>query len=225
MSNEKTLPSRKYFQVPLKHDEGDVRRFTRDGVLASKIKREDPRLYQELRDDAKALGLLAESRREQNIRLYAPKSTPPLTEIEQEALTAFSAEECRKYFPGTSGGNADNAANLKKESPEKYQLLKIASRVYGVLPKEGAVEVRDHRRARPQRQEPQSPTEATFPLAEKLALELGLEPGRPTTMKEFGMFCQNLALKKASQPASQQPPAQPPRTPAAPAQADAGAEN
>jgi hypothetical protein len=228
--------SQKYFRVNLKHPEGDVRRFVRDGALAQRIHRENPGLYAELRADSKALGLLGETVREKNQRLYGPKAAPTLSEVQQQALVEFDKATCEQYFSRSTSGNANNAATLKREDPARYELLRTAAKLHGVLPESAGVEVRSARPQRPQR-ESKPEEETRFPLIESIAVAAGLKPGRLVTHQEFNELVIGLNLKNLrqsaqtsapaapAQPASQQPPAQPPRTPPAPAQADAGDEN
>jgi hypothetical protein len=105
-----------------------------NGTLASKIYREDKALYDELRADAQALGLLGPVREHVWSKNYQ-KTERQYTPDEIRARARFSETEVRELFQrsGQDGGKR-NLGTIQKDNPAEYELLKVAAQSYGVLP-------------------------------------------------------------------------------------------
>lgn len=156
--------------------------FGRDSsAAASQLKRENPSLYAAIRQQAQRDGLvgpatiavgLAAAVLDYNER----HKQPELTVEELRARAAFSQADCESYLKrsGQATGFADNLASLKRDNPEKFRLLKIAARSYG-LP------VSDVQETKPQAKEP----EPMFPLAEPLRSRFHLPEGHTVTEATF----------------------------------------
>ena len=107
--------------------------------LASRIARENPALYRELKVDAVSLGILASVEGPKTpmqtilAKSAAASQQTTLSDAEIAARARFSEQECRRLFVESHTGDQNNAANLKKNDPNGYAAAKLAAASYGLL--------------------------------------------------------------------------------------------
>jgi hypothetical protein len=121
-----------FFRVQLENPEQNVRRLWGkggDGALATRIKKEDPALYDSYRRDAVKLGLLEPSSKELGAavrRQWDAARNPKLSARQVEAVTRFP----KATFKSVSG---DLVARWKRENSPDYDLYRLAGATHGYL--------------------------------------------------------------------------------------------
>ena len=109
-------------------------------ALATRIKREDPALYQSLKSDAATLGFIDTRETPAPPSAFGGKlfqgsetrqQSRTMSDSELEARARFSETDCRRLFIEKTG--TDAAAALKRNDSEAYQVAKIAAQSFGIL--------------------------------------------------------------------------------------------
>ena len=167
-------------------------------AAASQLKRENPSLYAAIRAQAVADGRVGPATRavglaKMKLDFDERHAQPELTTEQLRARAAFSEEDCKSYLlrSGEAQGFADNLASMKRDNPEKFRLLKIAAKSYGLPVSDAPV-------AKPQAKEP----EPTFLLAEPLRSRFHLPEGHQVTEEAF-LALQRLAATLEAEAAEQ----------------------
>jgi|SRR5690349_4659212 len=168
--------SNDYFSGPqLKHPAEHSKKMLADPALATKIKRENPQLYKELRADAVAQGLLGPSRKESVAAMFAKPGHRTFDETELRARRAYTEEECRRFYVAeATGAKGSVLSKLKEDDPQAYFLLATAAWSYGLLPR---------RPEAPRGSE--TPIDEPMPLAPELCKKWSLPANTRVTSAEF----------------------------------------
>lgn len=163
-----------------------------NGAEANKLFRENKPLYDSLRKQAVALGLVA-ARPVYADPDYRRRFEPrQFTAEELRVRNLYSEAEVRAFFTG-SGGGKDNPAELMKADPQKYADMRTAATSYNVL---------DAVVPKPEKIAPTRSADR-FPLSESYAKSFGLEPGTPVTEGEFLSMVRVLAERTVREEAEQ----------------------
>lgn len=148
-----------------------------DARLAQKIKQENPNLYAALRRQAEVDGLAAPI--PQPYSAWRMPKDRVFSDAEIIARSKYSEQDCRNIFckSGVTGG-VNNAGNLFKNDPQKYNEMRQAAVSYGLIPETQPAPI--VHTDKPVRQEPEG-----FVLSDAIADKINLPRGTRVTTEQF----------------------------------------
>jgi|GEM_PF-6290356 len=147
-----------------------------DAKLAQKTRIENPALYESIRKQAVADGLVSE--RPVPYSAWRMPSERKFSDAEIAARAKYSKAECQELF-GKSGqaGGTNNAGNLFKNDPAKYQAMRTAAVSYNLIPEsQPAPKIHADKPAT----EPEG-----FVLSDAIADKINLPHGTRVTTEQF----------------------------------------
>jgi hypothetical protein len=158
------------------------------GALAAKTQRENPALYDAIRESAVAHGLLAPK------EVYVPKPDPKVLTPEENRLRGkYSRDEIRLLFKSGDTGSKQNAATLYATDKAKYDEMYAAGVAWRELPPKA-----------PAAPVPSRPVQdGHFLLSREICEAAGLPEGSTASAEQFGKLSEFMA--KRAKPAPEEP--------------------